>query len=135
MPKVQLFEVNKLTSGKATVEILSENGELVVIREDLTFGQAKAMAARLNGIVTTAEKEYKPTRREQKFSIHFEGDVEITSCDDAEEFGAFYSAASLKKSIRDWFESDFEPPVEGMYDSPKTKVTVTKVYDKQVPNE
>lgn len=104
-----------------------------LVRGGLTEGQAKIFAQRLNSLSEDMGRGCKPTRREQKFSIHAELDLEITSMRDAEEFEDFYRVSEIKTALRQELENI--EPVGGVYGTPKTKIVVTTVYDKQVPND
>ena len=125
--KTTVFEATK------SAVVINEETGTVVVRDGLTPKQAKQLAAQLTRQASDAE-EYKPTRREQKFIVKYEGEFEFTSMEDAEEFNGLYTASEMQKNVKDYL-SDMDP-VEGVYDTSKNvKVTVTKVYDKQVPNE
>jgi hypothetical protein len=130
MAKVTLFEVQKTANGKADVILLADPDDpIVVVRGGLLPNQADILARRLNSISQSDAQEFKPTRREQKFTIHFEGDFELTSFEDADEF---YNIQQIIRDVKDSLE-ELEP-VEGIQDGLKVKVNVKKLYDKQVPN-
>jgi hypothetical protein len=118
--------------AKATLFEATKNSvviEGVVVRDGLTKGQAKTLALRLNGRVEEATKDFKPTSREQKFSVHFEGDFDFTTYEE----GTIYTNKDIVDEVKSFFKG-FDP-VEGDYVDPKVKVKVNKLYDKQVPND
>jgi hypothetical protein len=127
MAKVTLFEAEK---GSVT---LLDGDNYIIVRDGLTPKQAASMAARLNREVSESDKILKPTRREQKFMVHADVDVEFTTMEDADEFDGFYSAKEVETQVKEYLQNFDE--LEGEYDEPVVKVKVTKVYDKQVPNE
>lgn len=129
MSRIMLFEAKH---GAVTVTD-KELDVAVIVRDDLTKDQAIVLANRLNNEARTTE--FKPTRREQKFTVHFEGDFEVTSFEDLDE-DDFYSVSQLKDEVDASLVSTLDDSVDnGSVDKLKVKVTVKKVYDKQVPND
>jgi hypothetical protein len=127
MAKIQMFEA---TSNAVVIKgVVNGENATIIIRDGLLKEQAKMLARRLNSNAQEDAAEYKPTRREQKFKVHFEGDFEFTSYIDADEF---YTNQDVIQTVRESLED--VQLVEEDYDAPKIKVSVKKLYDKQVPN-
>lgn len=124
MATAQLF-----TARKSAVVIETENGETIIIRDGLTKAQAKTMAARLNNEAT--DQDLKPTKREAKYAVHFEGDFE---CSTDDEYDDIPSIADLKADVKETLESCNWIDIQWV-SKEKFTVTVKKLYDKQVPNE
>jgi hypothetical protein len=122
MAKVQLFLARK---GVVVISDVEQDGEIIV-RDDLTPAQAKAMAARLNN--TTTDTDFQATHREQKFSIDIVYHTEVIAGDD-DGWTVKDVKWEVEQALSDFVPFDGDIPVE------KFKVTVKKLYDKQVPND
>lgn len=112
------------------VAIRDENGEdEIIVRTGLTKEQAEALARRLNNEIVEVDQT-PTTRREQKFHCHVEIDFDVIPYNDDDEF---FTIKDIKEDVTDSVDSfGF---VDGDTSAEKTKVVVTKVYDKQVPND
>lgn len=108
----------------------------VPVRDGLTKDQAKTLAGRLNHQNQKSVKEMKPTRREQKFSVHVELDFECQSFEDTDEY--YKSANELRKEVVEYFADNYSyPEWNGGYADKaiNVKAAVSWLYDKQIPND